>query len=156
MTFSLVPPFPISSPSDSAYFWFEQCMDYYHSSLVLIDSGSAHKHLPIITLQAFSVECALKSLFALEALDVPKGHDLSKLFNSLPNDLSKELSTLFSATYSLNLSDVLTEISNDFIASRYSFEKLNKSFVQKGFSSGWLQAVNTFLVDYIEPKIQRL
>jgi len=156
MSFSLVPSYPISSPSDSAYFWFEQSKDYYESSLVLLYSESRHKYLPIITLQAFSVECALKSLLALESLNVPHGHNLFKLFNTLPKHLKKEISDLCSSTHDLSVSDVLKAVSNDFIESRYSFEQLNQSFVQKGFSSGWLQAVNALLVDYIEPKIQPL
>jgi len=140
----------IKSSNDEAKFWFEQAVAYYKSSKVLDTSNYENTALPIITLQSFSIECALKSFLLNFNGKVEKGHNLINLFNHLPLEIQLDLKKKFKELHSYDLLKCLTEVSNDFIDSRYFFEELRTSPVSRCFATGYLDAIAEFLTTYGE------
>ena len=141
--------YPITTPFDESLFWMDKSLAYFESSKVLDDSSSEYKAMPIITLQAFSVECSLKSLLLLTCGHYPAKHDSLVLFEGLPENLKLDLSEQFLNEHECDLRIALDETKGDFIGSRYHFEDFRTSYVGRSFSTGYLEAVADFLIKYI-------
>lgn len=141
----------IKTRYDEARYWAEQALAYYESSMILASSESEFKSMPIITLQAFSAECSLKSLILLSTSIVKvRGHELKELFEALSSDLQTNLSQSFFDEFDRDLIDALQEVSTDFIDSRYYHEELKRKLFGRSFAVGYLEAISKFLLDFIE------
>lgn len=140
----------IKNAFDEAIFLMDQSIAYFESAKVLVDSPSEYTSMPIITLQSFSLECSLKSLLLLTCGKYPSSHDVLDLFERLPEDEKKALLGEFLDLTEVDLKNALTEIRRDFIGSRYYFEDFRKSYVGRAFSTGYLEAVANFFIDYIK------
>lgn len=140
----------IKNPFDEALFLMDQSIAYIESSKILGHSSSEYTSMPIITLQSFSVECSLKSLLLLTRGKYPSSHDSLDLFQRLPEDEKKDLLKHFLDFTTVDLINALSEIRSDFIGSRYHFEDFRKSHVGRSFSTGYLEAVADFFIDYIK------
>ena len=139
----------INDTDEEAPFWFAQAIAYYESSKILEDSPSEYKNFPIITLQAFSVECSLKYILLHSVGGNKWGHNLYELFNELPGNIKDDICNKFKFLYDdENFNQYLIEISKYFISSRYYFDELKKSYFGRGFSNGHLNAISGFLIEY--------
>jgi HEPN domain-containing protein len=138
----------INSIDDEVPFWFEQAIAYYEASKILLDSSSEYKIFPIITLQAFSVECSLKYLLLCKLGKNKFGHNLYELFNELPENIKDDICNNFNSIYGADFNQDIIEISKDFIDSRYYFDGFKKSYFGKSFSNGCLNAIANFLIEY--------
>lgn len=141
--------FRIQTPFDEAIFLMDQSLAYFESSKVLCASPSEYTSMPIVTLQSFSVECSFKALLLLTCGRYPAKHDSLTLFGLLPKDVQKNLSNQFLNHTDLDLQNALNETRGDFIGSRYHFEDFKKSYVGRMFSTGYLEVIADFLIDYI-------
>ena len=139
----------IRNIDEEAPFWFDQAIAYYESSKILESFPSEYKSIPIITLQAFSVECSLKYFLSSSAGKYKREYNLYELFNDLPKNIKYDICEKFKYLYDdADFSKYIIEISNDFIDSRYYFNSLKKSYVGRSFSSGYLNAIAGFLIEY--------
>ncbi|NDX20010.1 HEPN domain-containing protein [Acinetobacter baumannii] len=138
----------IKTPRDEMFFWFDQARSYYESSKVLDDSEYENKIIPLITLQAFSVECSLKAFQLCFHKEFEAGHNLQKLFNKLPLNIKDDINKKFYDLYKLDFQKCINEIKNDFVESRYFFEQFKQSYVGRAFATGYLDAIADFLLNY--------
>lgn len=139
----------INTAFDEAIFWMDQSLAFFESSKILYDSSSEYVSMPIITLRSFSVECSLKALLLLTCGKYPGKHDSLHLFDLLPLDIQTNLSVTFFNKFDFEIRNALEAIRGDFIGSRYHFEDFKKSFVGRAFSTGYLEVVSEFLINYI-------
>lgn len=141
----------INNIDEEAHFWLEQAIAYYETSKILLDSANEYKIFPIITLQAFSVECSLKYFLLCSVGKNKWGHNLYELFSKLPENIKDDICKKFKHLYDdADFNQYIIEISNDFIDSRYYFDGLRKSYFGRGFSNGYLNAIAGFLIEYGE------
>lgn len=139
----------INTPFDEAIFWMDQSSAFFESAKILANNPSEYTSMPIITLQAFSVECSFKALLLLTNGIYPEKHDSIYLFEILPDPVKEDLSIQFFNNYDFVLKYALHEIRGDFIGSRYHFEDFKKSNVGRAFSTGYLETITEFLINYI-------
>ena len=126
-----------------------QSSAFFESSKILSDSPSEYVPMPIITLRSFSVECSLKALLLLTCGKYPVKHDSLDLFDLLPLEIQTNLSVTFFSKFEFEIRNAFEAIRGDFIGSRYHFEDLKKSSVGRAFSTGYLEVVSEFLINYI-------
>lgn len=138
----------IKNSNDEAVFWLEQASAYYESSQVLDESQYEGKAIPLITLQSFSVECSLKFFLLCCNGTLAKEHKVKRLFNNLPQQVRDDINTKFFNQHELDFNNCIGEIDNDFVDSRYCFEHLKQSCVGRTFSTGYLEAIASFLINY--------
>lgn len=138
----------IKDSNDEAIFWLEQASAYYESSQVLEESQYENKAIPLITLQSFSVECSLKCFLLCCNGTLVRGHGVERLFNNLPQQVRDDINVKFLNLYELDFNKCIGEIDNDFVDSRYFFEQFKQSYVGRTFSTGYLEAIACFLIDY--------
>lgn len=127
--------------------WYYQAFNYYESSLILLKNESQLTVFPMLTLQAFSVECSLKALLLLTVGKFDRLHNSLVLFESLPSTLREAMANSFDAEFSYDLKDIFSKISTDFMDSRYFFDKHN---LRGTFWASHLKLVSKFLVDYVK------
>jgi HEPN domain-containing protein len=139
----------INTAFDEAIFWMNQSSAFFESSKILSDSPSEYVPMPIITLRSFSVECSLKALLLLTCGKYPVKHDSLDLFDLLPLEIQTNLSVTFFSKFEFEIRNAFEAIRGDFIGSRYHFEDLKKSSVGRAFSTGYLEVVSEFLINYI-------
>lgn len=138
----------IKDSNEEALFWFQQAIDYYESSKILEDSSRECVGIPIITMQSFSIECSLKSFLLMCGEELMRIHGLAQLFNALPLSLKDDISNKFYELYGASFKDSINEINSDFVDSRYFFDEFKQSPVSRAFSTGYLNAIAGFLLDY--------
>ncbi|MFW1858562.1 HEPN domain-containing protein [Acinetobacter defluvii] len=138
----------IKDSNDEAIFWIQQASAYYESSQVLEESQYENKAIPLITLQAFSVECSLKCFLLCCNGTFDREHKLATLFNNLPQQVTDDINDKFFNLHELDFKKCIGEIDNHFVDSRYYFEQLKKTYVGRTFSTGYLEAIAKFLLDY--------
>ncbi|GAA5558877.1 MULTISPECIES: HEPN domain-containing protein [Acinetobacter] len=138
----------IKDSNDEAIFWLDQAFAYFESSQVLEESEYENKAIPLITLQSFSVECSLKCFLLCCNGTLVRGHGVASLFNKLPQQVRDDINVKFFKLHELDFNKCIGEIDNDFVDSRYFFEEFKKSYVGRTFSTGYLEAIARFLVDY--------
>lgn len=127
--------------------WYYQGYNFYESSLILLKNESQLTVFPMLTLQAFSVECSLKSLLLLTVGKFPNSHNSLQLFELLPSALKVAMVNRFDAEFSKDLNDILLKVSTDFMDSRYFFQKQDLRGV---FWASDLKLVAKFLLDYFK------
>lgn len=132
----------------SARLWLEQAIAYYESSKLLVDSGLGLATYPIITLQAFSIECSLKCLLLCCHGNFDAGHNLNKLFRKLPNKVQSKVSKDFYFIHHYEFVQCIKLISHDFMDSRYFIEKLEKEGKSRAFYPGYIELIAVFLIDF--------
>ncbi|ESK56731.1 HEPN domain-containing protein [Acinetobacter tjernbergiae] len=132
----------------SARLWLEQAIAYYESSKLLVDSGLGLATYPIITLQAFSIECSLKCLLLCCNGEPESGHHLIKLFRSLPNKVQAKICNDFHTTHHYEFVKCIKLISRDFMDSRYFIEKLEEKGKSRAFYSGYIELIGIFLIEF--------
>lgn len=126
--------------------WYYQGYNFYESSLILLKNESQLTVFPMLTLQAFSVECSLKSLLLLTIGRFPNSHNLLNLFELLPPVLKVAMVNRFDVEFSKDLHDSLNKVSTDFMGSRYFFQEHD---LREVFWASDLKLVAKFLLDYL-------
>ncbi|WEV50220.1 HEPN domain-containing protein (plasmid) [Acinetobacter sp. ESL0695] len=139
----------VESISPNQYrFWFQQA-EIYYSSANIISKENSGLLFPIMTLQAFSIECALKGLFLLNNSEykLKYTHNLYDLFKCLPSSIKEDLNYLFP-----EIEKYIQLIKNDFMTSRYFFENFKNESTHT-FYDGILTSISDFFIQYIKENL---
>lgn len=138
----------IRTKEHEVFDWLYQAQSYNECSKKLENFQDEDNPIPRITLQAFSVECSLKAYLLFFNSEFESTHNLEKLFGKLPVNIKNDISQKFNDLYELDFKYCISEIKNDFVASRYFFEEFKKSCTGKCFYTGYLDTIADFLINY--------
>ena len=103
-------------------------------------------------LRAFSIELSLKSLISLDSTQIPREHDLHKLFQKLGPETQNNLTSIFNSRLTRNFSEIINEIKDTFVFWRYLPEKL-ESGIQAQFDTKELKIIAETLLEFLDAKI---